>query len=56
MEASTSEASQTPKVYDHPEGKKKSVVWKYFGFIKAKNGSTTKTNLDMTKAVNINYV
>ena len=35
---------------------KKSVVWKYFGFINAKNGSATKTNLDMTKAININYV
>jgi hypothetical protein len=27
--------------------KKKSVVWKYFGFIKAKDGPATKTNLDM---------
>ena len=31
--------------------KKKSVVWKYFGFIKAKDGPATKTNLDMTKAI-----
>jgi hypothetical protein len=29
---------------------KKSVVWKYFGFITAKDGPATKTNLDMTKA------
>jgi len=25
-------------------------VWKYFGFITAKDGPATKTNLDMTKA------
>ncbi len=30
---------------------KKSVVWKYFGFIKAKDGLATKTNLDITKAI-----
>ena len=27
---------------------KKSVVWKYFAFIKAKDGPETKTNTDMT--------
>jgi hypothetical protein len=27
---------------------KKSVVWKYFAFIKAKDGPATKTNTDMT--------
>jgi hypothetical protein len=47
MKASTSEASQTPKLYDHP-GANKSVVWKYFGFINTKDGPATKTNLDMT--------
>jgi hypothetical protein len=29
--------------YDHT-GTKKSVVWKYFGFIEAKDGPATKTN------------
>ena len=50
MEASTREASQTPKLYDH-SGAKKGVVWHYFGFIKAKDGPATKTYLDMTKAM-----
>ena len=45
MKASTSEASQTPKLYDHP-GANKNVVWKYFGFINTKDGPATKTNLD----------
>ena len=36
--------------YDHT-GTKKSVVWKYFGFIEAKDGPATKTNLNMTKAL-----
>jgi hypothetical protein len=44
MEASRIESSRTPKLYDN-SGAKKSVVWKYFGFIKAKNGPATKTNL-----------
>ena len=43
------EASQTQKLYDH-SGAKKSVVWKYLGFIKAKDGPATKTKLEMTKA------
>jgi hypothetical protein len=30
---------------------KKIDVWKYFGFIKAKDGPATKTNLDMTKDI-----
>ena len=34
-------------------GAKNSIVWKYFGFIKAKDGPATKTNLDMTKAIYI---
>jgi hypothetical protein len=50
MKASTREVSQTPKLYDHPRAKKID-VWKYFGFIKAKDGPATKTNLDMTKAI-----
>ena len=29
----------------------KSIVWKYVGFIKAKDGPATKTNLDMTKTI-----
>ena len=33
------------------QNKKKIEVWKYFGFIKAKDGTATKTNLDMTKAI-----
>ena len=50
MEASTREASRTPKLYDH-SGAKKSIVWKYFGLIKAKDGPATKTNIDMTKDI-----
>ena len=46
------EASQTPKLDDHP-GAKNSIVWQYFGFIKAKDEPATKTNLDMTKALYI---
>ena len=42
------EASQTPKLYDHPAAKTKILWWKYLGFMKAKDA--TKTNLDMTKA------
>jgi hypothetical protein len=30
---------------------KKRVVLKYFGFIKAKDGPATKTNLEMTTAI-----
>ena len=45
------EASKTtPKLNDHP-GAKKSIVWKYFGFITTKDGPATKTNLEMTKAI-----
>jgi hypothetical protein len=33
------------------ELKKTTVVWKYFGFIKAKNGPATKMNLDKTKVI-----
>jgi hypothetical protein len=29
----------------------KNFVWKYFGFIKAKDGPATKTNLDITKDI-----
>ena len=50
MEASTKEASHIPKLYDHT-GTKKSVVWKYFGFIEAKDRPATKTNLNMTKTL-----
>ena len=52
MEASMREASQTPKLDDHP-GAKNSIVWQYFGFIKAKDEPATKTNRDMTKALYI---
>jgi hypothetical protein len=48
VETSTREASQTPNLYDLP-GAKKCVVWKYFGFIKAKYA--TKTNLDVTNVI-----
>ena len=54
MEASRIESSRTPKLYDN-SGAKKSVVWKYFGFIKAKNGPATKTNL-MWQRLEISYV
>lgn len=51
MEASMIEASRTPKLYGHT-GAKKSIVWKYFGFIiKAKDGPATKTNLDVAKTI-----
>ena len=52
MEASRMEDSQISKLYDH-SGAKISAVWKYFGFIKAKDGPTAKTNLDtcMSKAI-----
>jgi hypothetical protein len=43
LQPSAREASQTPKLYDHPGGKKID-VWKYFGFIKAKDGPAIKTN------------
>ena len=57
MEATTREASKTQKLYDHL-GAKRSLMWKYFGFNKAKDAPATKTNLDMTKAIHlyINYV
>jgi hypothetical protein len=29
----------------------KNFVWKYFGFIKAKDGPATKINLDITKDI-----
>jgi len=38
MGASTSEASQTPKLYDHPGAKKN--VWKYFGYLKYQHFGT----------------
>ena len=38
------------KLYDHP-GNKKSVVWKYFGFVKTQDGPANKTTLDMSKAI-----
>ena len=46
------EASQSPKLYDN-RGAKNSIVWQYFGFIKAKDGPATKTNFDVTKALYI---
>ena len=38
------------KLYDHP-GNKKSIVWKYFGFVKTQDGPANKTTLDMSKAI-----
>jgi len=43
MEASTREASYIPKLYDFML--KQSIVWKYFGFIKVKDGPVTKPTL-----------
>lgn len=56
MEDSIREASHTPKLYGHTGAIKKKNVWKYFRFIEAKDGSATTTNLDMIKAIYINYV
>ena len=39
-----------PWLFDHP-GNSKSIVWKYFGFIKTQDGPANKSTLDMTKAV-----
>lgn len=39
------------EIYDYPGGRRKSKVWKTFGFYKSKPGAPTKENLDMTKAI-----
>ena len=58
MEASTREVSQTPKHYDHSGAKKKSVVWKYFALIKAKDGTATPTLIRQRLYVNyaVNHI
>ena len=45
MEASTRESSQTPKLYKN-SGAKNSIMWKYFGFIKAKMDLQLKPRYD----------
>lgn len=39
-----------PKVYPYP-GQTRSLVWKYFGFTKKKEGPTSKQNLDMAVVI-----
>ena len=49
------EASQTPKLDDHP-GAKNSIVWQYFGLIKAKDEPVAKSNIVMIKGILLLYI
>ena len=40
-----------PTIYSYPGNRSKSKVWKYFGFLKVKQGPPTRENLDKSKAV-----
>ncbi len=37
--------------YDYPGRKMRSHVWKYFGFLKTREGPPVKENLDMSRVV-----
>ena len=40
-----------PTIYSYPGNRSKSRVWKYFGFLKLKQGPPTRENLDISKAL-----
>ena len=39
------------ETFEYPGRNAKSMVWRYFAFYKSKEGSATKENLDMSKAI-----